>query len=289
MNRFLTEPLLHFLLLGAGLFVIFEFVAGEEAYDENVIVVDRSTLLTFVQFRARAFEPGAAAAYLDDLQGDELERLIDDYVREEALHRQAVALGVDENDYVIKRRMIQSVEFITNGFITAGLDLDEEDIESYFEANAGDYYVSPYVTFTHVFFEMDKRGAAAALTLAKAKLVELNASEAPFAEAPRHGDRFPFFLNYVERDPEFVASHFGPQVAEAIFELEPHKVLWQGPFKSPYGYHVVLLTKKVEGRYPLLDEVRERVRSDAEQAEIDAMQERAIQAIVNTYEVRRTI
>lgn len=288
MNRFLTEPLLHFLLLGAGLFVIFEFVAGEEAYDENVIVVDRSTLLTFVQFRARAFEPGAAAAYLDNLQGDELERLIDDYVREEALHRQAVALGVDENDYVIKRRMIQSVEFITNGFITASLDLDKEDIESYFEANADDYYVSPYVTFTHVFFEMDKRGADAALALAKSKLIELNASEAPFAEAPQHGDRFPYFLNYVERDPEFVASHFGPQVAEAIFELEPHETLWQGPFKSPYGYHVVLLTRKVEGRYPDLDEVRERVRSDAEQAEIDAMQERAIQAIVNTYEVRRT-
>src|SRR5210317_1837730 len=152
MNRFLTEPLLHFLLLGAGLFVIFEFVAGEEAYDENVIVVDRSTLLTFVQFRARAFEPGAAAAYLDKLQGEELERLIDDYVREEALHRQAIALGVDENDYVIKRRMIQSVEFITNGFVTAALDLEDDDVRAYFEANIDDYYINPFVTFTHVFY-----------------------------------------------------------------------------------------------------------------------------------------
>lgn len=290
MKKLLTEPLLHFLLLGVGLFVLFEFVAGDEApNDENVIVVDRSTLLTFVQFRARAFEPGAAAAYLDKLQGDDLERLIDDYVREEALHRQAVALGVDENDYVIKRRMIQSIEFITNGFVTAALNLEEDDIETYFEANKDDYYIAPYATYTHVFFEKDRRGADAALALAEAKLAELNAARVPFAEAPGHGDRFPYFLNYVERDPEFVASHFGPRMAEEIFALEPDAALWQGPFESPYGFHLVLLTRKVDGRYPDLEEVLERVRGDAEQAEIDMMQDKAIQAIVDTYEIRRTL
>jgi hypothetical protein len=290
MKKLLKEPLLHFLLLGAGLFVLFDFVASEDAaYDENVIVVDRNTLLTFVQFRARAFEPGAAAAYLDKLQGDDLERLINDYVREEALHRQAVALGVDENDYVIKRRMIQSIEFITNGFVTAALNLDDEAIEAYFESNIEDYYIAPYVTYTHVFFEKDERGADAALALAEAKLAELNAAKVAFAEAPGHGDRFPYFLNYVERDPEFVASHFGPRMAEEIFALEPDAASWRGPLESPYGYHLVLLTRKVEGRYPDLEEVRERVRSDAEQAEIDTMQDKAIQAIVDTYEVRRTL
>lgn len=290
MKKLLTEPLLHFLLLGVGLFVLFEFVAGDEAsYDENVIVVDRSTLLTFAQFRARAFEPGAAAAYLDKLQGDDLERLIDDYVREEALHRQAVALGVDENDYVIKRRMIQSVEFITNGFVTAALDLEEDDIETFFEANKDDYYIAPYATYTHVFFEKDRRGADAAQALAEAKLAELNAARVPFAEAPGHGDRFPYFLNYVERDPEFVASHFGPRMAEEIFALEPDAARWRGPFESPYGFHLVLLTRKVDGRYPNLEEVLERVRGDAERVEIDMMQDKAIQAIVDTYEVRRTL
>jgi hypothetical protein len=290
MKKLLTEPLLHFLLLGVGLFVLFKFVASEEAsYDENVIVVDRSTLLTYVQFRARAFEQGGAAAFLDQIQEDELEILIDDYVREEALYRQAVALGVDANDYVIKRRMIQSVEFITHGFVTAAVDLGDEDIEAFFEANKDDYYIAPYVTFTHVFFEKDRRGADAALALAEAKLVELNAAKVLFAEAPGHGDRFPYFLNYVERDPEFVASHFGPRVAEEIFAIEPDGALWQGPFESPYGYHLVLLTRKVEGHYPDLEEVRERVRSDAERAEIETMQDKATQAIVDTYEVRRAL
>lgn len=288
MKKILTEPLLHFLLLGVGLFILFEFVAGDEAsYDENVIVVDKNTLLTFVQFRARAFEAGGATAYLDNLQGEDLERLIDDYVREEALYRQAVAFGVDDNDYVIKRRMIQSVEFITNGFVTAAVDLGEEEIEAFFEANKDDYYIAPYVTFTHVYFEKDKRGADAALAKAEAMLTELNAAGVSFAEAPGYGDRFPYFLNYVERDPDFVASHFGPPVAEQLFMLEPDPALWQGPFESPYGYHLILLTKKVEGRYPDLADAHERVRSDAERAEIEIMQDRAIQAIVDTYEVRR--
>jgi len=118
-------------------------------------------------------------------------------------------------------------------------------------------------------------------------LTELNAAGVSFAEAPGYGDRFPYFLNYVERDPDFVASHFGPPVAEQLFILEPDPALWQGPFESPYGYHLILLTKKVEGRYPDLADAHERVRSDAERAEIEIMQDRAIQAIVDTYEVRR--
>ena len=290
MKKILTEPLLHFMLIGVGLFALYGFVAGDDAaYDEKVIVVDRNNLLTFVQFRARAFEPGAAAAYLDKLQGEDLERLIDDYVREEALHRQAIALGVDENDYVIKRRMIQSVEFITNGFVTAALDLEDDDVEAYFEANKDDYYISPFVTYTHVYFGKDARDADAALALAESKLAELNADRVPFAEAPGHGDRFPYFLNYVERDPEFVASHFGRRMAEELFALEPDGAVWRGPFESPYGYHLVLFTKKVEGRYPELDEVSERVRNDAERAELDRMQDEAIRGIVSTYEVRRTL
>ena len=290
MKKLLTEPLLHFMLLGVGLFALYGFVAGEDAaYDEKVIVVDRDNLLTFVQFRARAFEPGAAAAYLDKLQGAELDRLIDDYVREEALHRQAIALGVDENDYVIKRRMIQSVEFITNGFVTAALDLEDDDVEAYFESNKDDYYISPFVTFTHVFFGKDERGPDATLAMAEAKLAELNAARVPFAEAPGHGERFPYFLNYVERDPEFVASHFGRRMSEELFALEPDDAKWRGPFESPYGFHLVLLSRKVEGRFPDLEELIDRVRDDAEQAELDRMQDEAIRGIVNTYEVRREL
>ena len=289
-TKFLKEPLLHFLVAGLALFVLFEIVGDDKAsYDDKLIIVDRDALLTFAQFRARAFAPGRAEAFLDSLSPTELDRLIDDYVREEALYREALALGVDQNDYVIKRRMTQSIAFITNGFVTASVKPTEAEIEAYFEAHRDDYYISPHVTFTHVYFGKQSRDAEEAAALAAAKLAELNREQVPFTGAPAHGDRFPYFLNYVEREPETVAAHFGQDMAAQLFELTPNDREWRGPFESPYGYHLVLLTKKVAGRYPDLAEVYTSVRSDAEQAAIDIKQEEAIRAIVDTYEVRRTL
>ncbi len=280
---------MHFLAVGLGLFVLFEFVGGDDAaYDSKVINVDRDALLTFVQYRSRAFEPRIAAERLDGMSDEELDRLIGDYVREEALHREALALGMDKNDYIIKRRMIQSIEFITDGFVTAAVEVSDEDVKAHYVANREDYYIDPFVTFTHVFFDNERHGGDEALALAGAKLAELNAQQAPFSHAPRHGDRFPYFVNYVERGPQFVASHFGMPMAERVFALEPSDTTWHGPFESPYGAHLVLLTRKAEGRYPELTEVESSVRDDAEREAIKALKDKAIKAIVDTYEVRRS-
>jgi len=288
MRKIVREPLVHFLVVGLGLFVLFDLVASDDAaYDSKVINVDRDALLTFVQYRSRAFEPRMAAERLDGMSDEELDQMIGDYVREEALHREALALGMDKNDYVIKRRMIQSIEFITDGFATAAVDISDEDVQAYYDANRENYYIEPFVTFTHVFFDGERNGRDAAVLLANAKLAELNDQKVIFSDAPRHSDRFPFFLNYVERGPEFVASHFGVPMAQGIFSLEPSDTTWQGPFESEYGLHLVMLTRKAEGRYPGLSEVEASVRDDAEREAIAAQKDKAIQAIVDTYEVHR--
>ena len=290
MNKILKEPLLHFLLVGVLLFVVYEFTAGDEAaYDSRTIVVDRDALLTFVQFRSRAFEPRAAAERLDGLSDEELDSLIADFVREEALHREAIALGVDQNDYVIKQRMIQSIQFITNGFVTATVEVTDEDVADYFVENRDDYYVRPIATFTHVYFSTESRSEEEALELATRKLTELNRDNVIFSDATQHGERFPYFTNYVERDPEFVASHFGRPMAETLFELPADESEWRGPFVSPYGVHLVLLPRSEPGRYPLLEEVEGSARQDAERVALDEAQEAAIQAIVGTYAIRRDL
>jgi hypothetical protein len=290
MKTLLKEPLLHFLLIGLALFAVYEFVAtGSDTGNSKLIVVDRDALLTFVQFRSRAFEPRIAAARLDGLTEEELERLIADYVREEALHREALALGVDKNDYVIKQRMIQSVQFIANGFVSAGVKVTDEDVAEHFASRRDDYYIMPTVTFTHVFFGMENRSAEEAMALAERKLTQLNSEGIGFTEATGHGERFPFFANYVERDPQFVASHFGRPMAEAVFQLPQDPDEWRGPFESPYGVHLILLVRSIPGRYPELAEVEGIVRQDAEREALDAAQEAAIAAIVDTYEVRRDL
>lgn len=289
MKKVIKDPLMHFLVLGLGLFVLFDIVASDDAaYDSKVINVDRNALLTFVQYRSRAFQPQAAAARLDGMSDEELERLITDYVREEALHREALAFGMDKNDYIIKRRLIQSIEFITDDLATTTVDVSDDAVQAYFEANRDDYYIEPFVTFTHVFFDNEGHGREDSLALSTAKLADLNGQQVPFSDAPRHGDRFPFFVNYVERGPQFVVSHFGALMAEGVFALEPGDTTWHGPFESQYGAHLVMLTRKAKGRYPDLAEVEASVRDNVKREEIQAKKDEAIQRIVDTYEVRRS-
>ncbi|HSM29647.1 MAG TPA: peptidylprolyl isomerase [Woeseiaceae bacterium] len=287
MKRLLREPLVHFLAIGLGLFVLFDLVAPEDAgLDEKTIVVDRPALLTFIQFRSKAFNPDAAAARLDALSDQELERLVDDYVREEALYREALALGMDQNDYVIKQRLIQSLQFITNGFVSAAVDISDEDIAEYYAANRDDYYVDPYVTFTHVYFSSDRHGREQARQLAQAKLAELNSEGVPFSESTRHGDRFLYNVNYVERTEDFVGSHFGRSMASELFALEADDGRWHGPLESAYGFHLVMVTRRTEGAYPPLEEIADSVREDALRIKLDKQNERAVQAIVDTYDIR---
>jgi len=290
LKKLIREPLIHFLAIGLGLFVLYGFVAPEDAnIDSRTIVVDRDALLTFVQFRSKAFNPEVAATRLDALSESELKLLIDDYVREEALHREALALGMDANDYVIKQRLIQSIRFITNGFVTAAVDVSDDDVANHYETNKDDYYVDPYVTFTHVFFNSDRHGAEQAREFAEAKLAELNDARVPFSESTRHGDRFLYNVNYVERTEDFIGSHFGRAMAKATFELEVNDETWQGPFESAYGYHLVMLTKRIEGTYPPLAEISESVRDDALRIAINEKNELAVQAIIGTYDVRMTL
>jgi len=287
LKKLLREPLVHFLAIGVGLFVLFDLVAPEDSnLDSKTIVVDRDALLTFVQFRSKAFNPEVAAARLDALGDAELSMLIDDYVREEALHREALALGMDQNDYVIKQRLIQSLQFITNGFVSAAVDVSDEEIAEYYEANRDDYYVDPYITFTHVYFSSDRHGREQARKLADAKLAELNTEQVPFSESTRHGDRFLYNVNYVERTEDFVGSHFGRSMAAELFTLKADDSRWHGPFESAYGFHLVMVTRRTDGLYPPLEEIADSVREDALRIKLDEQNERAVQAIVDTYDIR---
>lgn len=278
---------MHFLAIGMGLFVLFGLVApANDNLDSKTIVVNRNTLLTFVQYRSKAFNPEVAAARLDALSAAELDLLVDDFVREEALHREALALGMDANDYVIKQRLIQSLQFITNGFVNAAIDVSDEDVAEYYEVNMDDYFVEPYITFTHVYFSTDRHGTEQARALAETKLAQLNSESVHFSESTRHGERFLYNVNYVERTADFIASHFGTPMATAVFELEPNSETWRGPFESSYGYHVVMLTRRTDGYYPELSDIEATVRDDAERIAINELNELAVQAIVDTYDVR---
>jgi hypothetical protein len=288
LRRIVREPLVHFLLVGLALFAVYSVRRGpgDSTPDARTVVVDRDALLAFIQYRSKAFEPRFAQAKLSNLSPEALERLIDDYVREEVLHREALRLGLDADDYVVRRRLVQKLEFITRGFAEADTALDDSAIQSFFEANAQDYFVEPHVTFTHVFFDAERRGWPESRRLAEQELAALNAARVPFADAPGHGDRFPYHVNYVERTLDYVASHFGPELAQAVYDLEPSGEVWRGPLESPYGVHLVMITRKQAGRLPAIEEIHERVVEDARRSAIRRRVETAVGDLVDTYDVR---
>lgn len=286
MKALLREPLLHFLLLGTALFLVYGYLSRNEIdSDPQTIVVDRGSLLTFLQFRSRAFDAGRFQDAMDQLSEEDLQRLIDDYVREEALYREAKALQLDKNDYVSRLRLIQQLEFITRGFADTQVQVTDEEIQGYYEAHQSEYRVQPKVTFTHVFFSNERHGAKKAEALARAELHKLNQAGVRFHQAPAHGERFLYHVNYVAREAEEIASHFGEEMQAQIFALEPSEKRWRGPFLSPYGAHLVLMTHHEPGYLPSLEEVHARVEQEARQAELDARFEKSIQSIVQAYHV----
>ncbi len=134
-------------------------------------------------------------------------------------------------------------------------------------------------------FDAERRGPNAATEAAQRKLAELNGQGVEFADAPRHGDRFPYHLNYVERTPDFVASHFGAPMSEALFDLPPDDRRWMGPFRSEFGTHLVLVAARAEGRIPPLSEIKARVLQDLERELVRERKDKVVAEIVRSYRI----
>jgi hypothetical protein len=285
LRRILREPLLHFLLAGGALYLLHGLFAvnGEDA-DSRHIVVDRPALLRFMQYQARAFEPESFAASFDAMGAAQRRQLIDQYVREEVLYREAQALGLTQGDYVMRQRLVQKMSFLLEAQPEG--EPAEIELQEYLKANEAMYRVEPSWTFTHVFVDPALHGGQqVAGRAARALLATLNARRAAFNDAPAYGDRFAFTQNYVERTTDFVASHFGAEFAAALQDLPVDATVWQGPLRSNHGWHLVMLTAHSPGRIPSLAEVRMRVQDDFLRERATALQEQALRALVDGYDV----
>lgn len=288
MRRIWRDPLVHFLIGGALLFAGFQIIATEDdvVLPPDTIAVTRPLLLEFIQYRTKVFDPVIAAQQLDGMGAKERDDLIQSYVREEALYREAQALGLEQNDYVIKQRMVQSVNFIIEQTQSpVPPDADGDALQAYFEAHQDDYRTLPAATFTHVFVSFRGRSRHEAMGQANALLEQLRADGATFTDAPRYGERFVYHLNYVERDVEKVVSHFGRDFANALFALDPDPKAWRGPIESQHGLHLVTMIDKTPGGLPSLDDIRPRVRADYRAYQTALRRQRVIDDIVATYVV----
>ena len=185
--------------------------------------------------------------------GEELDRLVEDFVREEVLYREALALRLDLADLVVRRRLVQKMEVLA---FADSAPIGDAAVTDYFLAHREDYRLPETISFTHVYFSAAARGGRAAED-ARAALTGLLSAK---ADAAGVGDPPIVASPVTAATRRQVGDRFGAEFADAVFALTAGG--WDGPVASAHGQHLVLVTEHAGGRLPELDEVSGRVAAD---------------------------
>jgi hypothetical protein len=248
-RKFLREPLVHFVALGALVFLLFHFNADRDAPQDGKIVVTPGKI--------EQLATGFTRTWHRPPTQQELDGLFDDYIREEVLYREALAMGLDRDDTIVRRRMRQKLEFLTEEASSAASPTDQ-DLQSWLEKHPDKFNVEPAIAFSQLYFNASRRGesasAAAAKALAQLHSAGKNIAAAELGDATMLPHELP--LSRVDE----VASVFGNEFAQHIAQLEPGH--WAGPVQSSYGWHLVYVSERTEGRSRPLAAVREAVQRE---------------------------
>ena len=273
LKQLIREPLVHFVVLGAAIFGAYHLLNRGTASDPQDIVVTRGV----VENLAATFERTWHRPPTDD----ELQGLIREYVREEAAYREAVALGLDRDDAVVRRRLRQKLEFVAEDI--AQTEPTDQDLRAYFAAHPDDFATEREFTFEHVFLSPDRHGdnLGADAEALRARLSRPGYS-AP-ADLADLGDPFllPHQFDVVPADE--LRNMFGDEFVVRLSQLPIGE--WQGPVESGYGAHVVLVRERTDGRVPAFEEVRGTVRQEWENARRVEAQDLFYQGLVARYRV----
>lgn len=265
-SRLLTsikqEPLVHLLVIGSCLFVWqSRNSTSADGNANDVIRVEEQQLVRYLQYQAGIPDRDKAQQRLSVMSSEQLDVLTQAFVEEEVLVREARLLGLDKNDRAMRQRLVQRARYALQAFAVDQTDPAAEEILDYFQRNQERYRVEPVVSFRHVFFSTTHRTSEAAL---KSAISATGALKQPSDDnaANALGDRFLYHRSYARRTQAEVESHFGEDMALAVFELQPDATQWQGPIASEHGWHLVQLTDVRKGYLPELDEVVDTVTAD---------------------------
>jgi hypothetical protein len=265
MGRLLREPLLHFVALGALLFAVYGFVRDHTAR-RGAVVVDRSRADALAaEFEKVQQRPPTPA---------ELGGLVDTWVRDEILYREGLATGMDRDDPVIRRRVIQKMVFMGDSMI-ADTPTDA-DLHAWLETHAAEYRMEPTWSFRHVFFDPARHGDRLRRTLAHARATLAR-------DATEIGDPtlLPSRLEFAPASE--VTAVFGPQFVEGLSGVPVGE--WHGPIRSSFGVHLVRVEAHAPSRAASLADVRQAVERDLLKSRMDAVGKAFYAAIRERYRV----
>jgi hypothetical protein len=246
------QPLVHFLVVGALLGFGLRWVADEPPQEDTTTIRITSTEIARLDagWRARWNRPPTP---------EELNGLVTAQVREVALYREAISMGLDQNEPVIRRVLVQKLEQIVKDLIELSLTPTDQDLQQHYQEHAEEYRPPALITFTHLFVDPDRRGDRT-LEDADEILTELQSRGRPPDDIENFGDSFMLQRYYPQKDEQRIASLFGHGFARSVFELPAGR--WHGPVLSGYGTHLVYVEALTAFPVPPLAEVRDQVTQD---------------------------
>jgi len=250
-KRWLREPLLHFLLIGIALFAVYAYAhrgrGGIESPRQIALTLDDLRQMD-MYFESQWHRQPTPA---------EFQVMVEDRVREEVLYREALAMGLDKDDTIVKRRMAQKMQFLAED-VAAAHEPSTAELKAWFEKNSNKFALPSRYSFRHLYFSPDKRGKKAQEDATKT-LGKIAGQPEDSKLAVSLADRFMFQDYYGDRAPEALAKEFGPQFVVALEKLKPGS--WQGPIESGYGWHLVFVDTVIPGRIPAFEEMEPDVKT----------------------------
>ena len=270
--RLIREPLVQFLLIGVAIFAIYDLVASQSEPPRDRIVVTEG--------RAQQLALVFAKTWQRSPSPQEMRGLIDAYVKEEIYYREAIKLGLDRDDTLIRRRMQQKMEFLSEPSDDR-LAASDATLQSFYDANQVDFLIEPEVEFQQILIDSEKDREPAEVR-AEQLLRQLRDSSQD-VDASELGDAT--LLPYATRLSSVtrIGNAFGEDFAKKLATLPAGE--WTGPIKSPFGLHLVHITDRRDERLPPLNEIRKAVEQKWRTQERDQFQQDEYDRLRANYEV----
>ncbi len=270
-KNLVREPLLHFLLLGALIFGAFKLISSETIEPGKILIT---------QGQIESFETAFSRTWRRPPTATELEGLIRDYVREEVFAREAVALGLDKDDTIIRRRLRQKLEFVSED-VAAHADPNDEQLRAYLKEHADAFRGDRRFTFRQVYLNPQQRGAN--LRRDTTQLLAQLRRTGGQTDISALGDSLLLENEFNGIAAVEVVKRFGEQFAATLGEMPVGR--WQGPITSGFGVHLVLMTERTDGSMPALEVVRAAVRREWINARRLESNEKFYQTLLQRYTV----
>jgi hypothetical protein len=275
LRRWLREPLVQFVLIGAVLFL------GSQVLHPRPEAGAPSTRIELTEDDLRQMSVAWLAQGRPAPTPEQMRSLVDMKIREEILYREALALGLDKGDTIVKRRLAQKMEFLFED-VSALREPTRDELKAWFEKNSSRFALAPRASFRHLYFSPDRRRARAREDAVRA-LETLRAKPASAQMAAALADPFMFQDYYGDRSFEEMAKLFGPRFARALLQQPPGS--WQGPIESGYGWHLVWVDSLTPARVPAFEEVETEAKTEWTADQRAETRRRAYEAMRARYEI----